>query len=90
MKDRKIVKISQADEEISNILGSHDFRVLLKAVKKAGTYQFKNFQTEYGDSVNAQNYHQFCRYCIDAKDISDVNEYNKTLIEIAEWLKEVI
>lgn len=90
MEDRKIMKISQADEEIYNILGSHDFRILLKAVKKAGTYQFKNFQTEYGDIVNTENYHQLCRYCIDAKDISNINEYEKTLNKIAEWLKEVI
>lgn len=90
MEDRKIMKISQADEEIYNILGSHDFRVLLKAIKKAGTYQFKNFQTEYGDIVNAENYHQLCRYCIDAKNISNINEYDKTLNKIAEWLKEVI
>ncbi len=90
MEEKKIVKVSQADEEIYNVLGSHDFRVLLKAVKKAGVYQFKNFQTEYGDTVNTENYHQLCRYCIDAKDISSVNEYDKTLKEIAEWLKEVI
>lgn len=90
MEDKKIMKTSQADKEIYNILGSHDFRALLKAVKGAGTYQFKNFQTEYGDIVNAENYHQLCRYCIDAKDISNINEYDKTLNEIAEWLKEVI
>ena len=46
--------------------------------------------TGYGDTVNTENYHQLCRYCIDAKDISSVNEYDKTLKEIAEWLKEVI
>lgn len=90
MEDRNIVKISQADDEILKLLCSHDFKALVKAVKRAGTYQFKDFKTEYGDSVNAQNYHQLCRYCIDAEDISDVNEYDKTLIEIAEWLKEVI
>lgn len=90
MEDRNIVKISQADEEISGVLGSHDFRVLLKAVGRAGTYQFKNFQTEYGDTVNTGNYHQICRYCINAKDMNDVYEYDKTLNEIAEWLKEEI
>ena len=67
-----------------------DFRVLLKAVGRAGTYQFKNFQTEYGDTVNTGNYHQICRYCINAKDMNDVYEYDKTMNEIAEWLKEEI
>ena len=62
MEDRRIVKTSQADEEISQILRSHDFKVLLKAIRRAGTYQFKDFQTEYGDTVNAENYHQLCRY----------------------------
>lgn len=90
MEDRRIVKTSQADEELSKILGSHDFKVLLKAIKRAGTYQFKNFQTEYGDTVNTENYHQLCRYCVNAKDMSDVYEYDKTLNEIAEWLKEVV
>ena len=90
MEDRRIVKTSQADEEISQILGSHDFKVLLKAIRRAGTYQFKDFQTEYGDTVNAGNYHQLCRYCINAKEMNNVYEYDKTLNEIAEWLKEVV
>ncbi len=90
MEDRRIVKISQADEEISKILGSHDFKVLLKALRRAGAYQFKDFQTEYGDTVNTENYHQLCRYCVNAKDMNYVYEYDKTLNEIAEWLKEVV
>ena len=90
MDENKIFKISQADENLSGILGSHDFRDLLKAIRKAGTYQFKNFQTEYGDTVNAENYHQLCRYCVNAKDIKNIYEYDSTLNEIANWLKEVI
>ena len=90
MENRKIANISQADEEISKVLGSHDFKALLKEVKRAGIYQFKNFQTEHGDTVNAENYHQLCRYCINAKDIKCINEYEITLNKIAEWLKEVI
>ena len=90
MDENRIYKITQADEELSEILRSHDFKKLLKAVKKAGTYQFGNFQTEYGDIVNAGNYHQLCRYCVDAKDIKDIRAYDSTLNKIADWLKEVI
>ena len=92
MKDNKIERIAQANQEIAEILGSHDFRVLLKAVKKAGTYQFKEFQTEFGDTVNPNNYHQLCRYCIGIKDgdMSPVEKFDDTLKTIAEWLKEVI
>ncbi len=90
MLDRKIVKISQAEEDISSVLVSHDFRILLTAVKKSGVYQFKQFQTEYGDIVNTGNYHQLCRYCIDAEDNNDIYEFDKTLNKIAEWLKEEI
>lgn len=90
MNENKIFKISQADESLSGILGSHDFRTLLKAIRYAGTYQFKDFQTEYGDTVNTGNYHQLCRYCVDAKNIEDIRAYDSTLNEIADWLKEVI
>ena len=63
MLKRNIVRISQAEEDISSVLVSHDFRILLTAVKKSGVYRFKQFRTEYGDIVNTGNYHQLCRYC---------------------------
>lgn len=90
MKDNKIERIAQANQEIANVLGSHDFRTLLKAVKKSGIYKFKDFQTEYGETVNPENYHQLCRYCVEAKDNASVEEFENTLKAIAEWLKEVI
>lgn len=90
MDENRIFRITQADEELSGILGSHDFRILLKAIKKAGIYQFEDFQTEYGDIVNAGNYHQLCRYCVDARNIRDIRAYDLTLSKIAGWLKEVI
>ena len=36
MQDNNIHKISQADDETVKILGSHDFKVLLKKVNQAG------------------------------------------------------
>ena len=92
MEDNKIYRLSQANEETVKILGSHDFRVLLKAVKKAGIYKFKDFQTKFEETVTPENYHQLCRYCIDVKDndMKIVEEFDKTLYAIAEWLEEVI
>ena len=92
MEDNKIYQLSQANQEIANVLSSHDFKVLLKAVKKAGTYRFKDFQTEFGETVTPENYHQLCRYCIGIKDndTKPIEEFDKILNEIAEWLKEVI
>lgn len=92
MKDNKIERVSQANQEIADVLGTHDFRVLLKAVKKAGVYKFKEFQTEFGQSITPDNYHQLCRYCIGTKDgdMLPVENFDNTLKKIAEWLKEVI
>ena len=92
MEENKIYRTSQAQDDISDILGSHDFRKLLKAVKKSGTYRFEAFQTEFDQTVTAENYHQVCRYCIEEKDKGTVHmeKYDDTLNEIAEWLKEVI
>lgn len=92
MQDNKICFASQADPTTAKALGSHDFRVLLNAVKKAGIYRFENFQTEYDETVTPENYHQLCRYHINVKDgdMEPVNKYDRTLDEIAEWLKEVI
>ena len=74
------------------MLYSHDFKILLKAVRKAGIYKFQKFQTEYGDSVTSENYHQMCRYCIESKDMEmdNINTFDSNLQEIASWLKEVI
>lgn len=90
MEDRKIAKTAQADAECASILASHDFRVLLKALRQAGRYSFADFRTEYGDCVNSENYHQLCRYNIEAKAMGDIREYDSTLKKIEQWLREVI
>lgn len=92
MEENRLERISQADDRVTKVLGSHDFRMLLREVKKAGIYRFRDFQTEYGDCVTAENYHQMCRYCVGSKgqDMRPVEEYDKTLHAIAEWLLEVI
>ena len=58
MENDNIYTISQADDETAKILGSHDFRTLLKRVGQAGTYRFKSFPTEYGNTVGTADYHQ--------------------------------
>lgn len=92
MIENNIYQSSQADQETARALGTHDFKILLKAVKKAGIYQFRTFQSEYGDTVTPDNYHQLCRYCINIKenDGNPMDEFDIILDEIAEWLKEVI
>lgn len=92
MQDNNIYKISQADAETAKVLGSHDFRTLLKKVNQAGNYMFKRFPTEYNDTVGTSDYHQLCRYSIAPADqqITYLEEFDNTLIKIKEWLKEVV
>ena len=90
MENDSIYKLSQANEETKAVLGSHDFRMLLKKVNQSGNYIFKQFVTEYGETVIPSEYHQLCRYKIAPKEIDDLNEFDDTLVQIKEWLKEVI
>ena len=90
MKDNRIYEIKQANEELKKVLTSHNFKELLKAVRRAGIYHFNNFMTEYGETVIPSEYHQVCRYCILPKVKNDLEEFNKTLEEIKDWIGEVI
>ena len=84
--------VSQANEETAKVLHSHDFRTLLSKVKQAGNYKFKQFPTEYGENVGPSDYHQLCRYLIAPANqkITYLEEFDNTLIQIKEWLKEVV
>ena len=92
MQNDNIYTISQANEDTAKALGSHDFRALLKKVNQAGNYKFKQFPTEYGDNVGPSDYRQLCRYSIAPADqkITYLEEFDNTLIQIKEWLKEVV
>lgn len=90
MLNDSIFELSQANEETKDALGSHDFRVLLKKVNQAGNYTLKQFITEFGETVIPSEYHQLCRYAIAPKDMNDLDEFDHTLAEIKDWLKEVI
>lgn len=92
MQTDNINTVSQANEETLKVLHSHDFKVLLNKVKQAGNYNFKPFATEYGETVGPISYHQLCRYLIAPanQNITYLEEFDNTLIQIKEWLKEVI
>lgn len=92
MQTDNINTVSQASDETLKVLHSHDFKALLNKVKQAGNYKFKQFPTEYGDSVGPSDYHQLCRYLIAPANqkITYLEEFDNTLIQIKEWLKEVV
>lgn len=92
MYNNRLNKMEQANDELSKVLGSHDLKKLLKEVRRAGVYKFENFVTEYGESVRPSDYHQLCRYCILPKRecVDKLEQFNSTLEEIKDWLKEEI
>ena len=92
MQNDNIHAIAQANEETTRILGSHDFRLLLKKVGQAGNYIFKQFPTEYGEMINPADYHQLCRYAISPaeQNTTYLEKFDNTLNDIKEWLKEVV
>ena len=61
-----------------------------QAQKPDVTIALVHWGSEYNDTINSENYHQVCRYCIDTKDTKAAEDFEKTLQNIAEWLKEVI
>lgn len=90
MINDRIFEVAQANEETKAVLGSHDFKILLKKVNQAGNYILNQFVSEYNETVIPSEYHQLCRYAIAPQNTNDVKKFERTLTEIKEWLKEVI
>lgn len=92
MEKNKINRLSQARTELSEILGTHDIKRLLKELGKSGAYRFKNFSTEYGDCVTTENFHQMCRYAIEPEEqkIEKVKDFENILMSIAEELRQEV
>ena len=92
MEKNRIQRVSQANIELSEVLGTHDMKRMLKELGMAGTYRFKNFTTEYGDNITTENYHQMCRYAIEPKEESfgKVKEFELVLSDIAERLSQEV
>jgi len=89
MERARIFNYYQAEENLQNLLASHNFEELLKNLS-ISVYRFPMFKTKYGDSITAKNYHQFCRYAVPTEDHSSNETYKNYLEEIADWLKEKV
>lgn len=75
------------------ILMSHSLSKIVKELGQAGTFHFsKAIETNHGDYVTDETFHQMCRYGIISKSMQDniECEYENELVKIAEWLKEVM
>lgn len=92
MKQENLFQTSQAQQDLSEVLRSHDFRKLLKQLKQIGTYSFPPIKTDYHENVHPGNYHEFCRYCIKPEDtyMGAIQQYDNTLEKIAKWIEEHI
>lgn len=92
MQKKRINSVSEAQKDIADKLGSHDFYMLLNEVNQAGQYSFPRIKTEYGEYVSAGQYHQLCRYCIRTEkgDMNSISVYDSNLHKIACWLKEQV
>ena len=58
MINDRIFEVAQANEETKAVLGSHDFKILLKKVNQAGNYILNQFVSEYNETVIPSEYHQ--------------------------------
>ena len=78
-----------------NVLKSHNLEKLLKSLNQVGSFRFPTcLHTSKNEAVNAENYHQYCRYMITSyshKNLEKVEEdFEKTLLDISKWLDERI
>lgn len=81
MKKEKVYRVSDAQKEVQEVLGTHDFRKLLKELRIIGTFTFPTIQTNHNDVVQPGQYHELCRYSIQPKNNDDTNikEFEETL-----------
>lgn len=94
MKMYSIEKWSELNINLRNTLESfepHNIQQLMN-IAKITSFDFPSFKTRYGDTVNANTYHQFCRYAppLDDRDTkinSKVKEYDLILQKIARDLE---
>ena len=87
MEEARIYNTKNADDSIKNILHSHDYSKLLKQVKWT-QYSFIEFKTEHNDTVNTNNFHEFCRYCIRENGTKEYLKFSEALRKIATQLDE--
>lgn len=92
MQQQKIFCVSDAQEEVKNDLGSHDYRRLLKRLNQAAAFSFPVITTKYHQSVSPERFHELCRYCIPVQqdDSGKLQQFEQVLNDIMNWLKEQI
>lgn len=92
MESLKIHKIQDAQEEIAEVLSSHDLQNLLKRLKITGEYVFPHIQTAHNDIVTLKTYYQICRYAIRPIKAHEqlIQKYDEQLDSIVSWLKEQV
>ena len=91
MDKLRILKVSNATEEIQDKLHSHDLRALLKELRmNSNKYKFTDFKTIHDSTVSLKQYHEVRRYCIPPKKnfYSTIRQYDANLYEIAKWINE--
>ncbi len=86
-------KIIQNEKDDGNydVIRTHDIQRILKNLKSP-RYHFPVICTKHGDSINAESFHQLCRYGIMLKDRDKekIKLYENELIKVKEWIEEEI
>lgn len=76
-----------------DIIITHDLKKLLKEVGQAGNFRFPSkLKSQRSVPINSENFHQYCRYGIRAKEGSQhvEEEFEKVLKELVGWIEECI
>lgn len=78
------------DDKKIKILKSHNLEKILKELGQQGNFKFPRLKTVHRDIVDAESYHQFYRYCINAyeKQLDKEEKVEDALNDIACWIKE--
>lgn len=92
MVNKRIFKVAEAQPDIKEELGSHDFRRLLRCLNQAGIYTFQTIETKHGDCIRPDTYHQLCRYSICPIEDHKVRilQNDAQLLKIVEWIREQV
>lgn len=72
------------------IIKTHNLEKLLKELGQASVFRFPAaIETNHGQYVNVEDFHQFCRYGVEAKNKDGREEkFEEELLKIANWLGE--
>lgn len=89
MENYQLFVVQEANSDLSKVLGSHDFKKMLKEVGW-NNYRLIPFKTKHGETVEPERYHEFCRYALEAENVEKPVEFNDRLKEIVDELEAVI